>query len=70
MNGALNAFPFRSKEQSMIHRSSSRAFAAPFADRPKLAMLKLKTKAALSMGLSQSKRVVGTLHLPSFAWPR
>lgn len=70
MNGALNAFPLRGKERSMIHRSASRAFATPFADRPKLATLKLKAEAALSMGLSQSKRVVGTLHLPSFAWPR
>jgi len=54
----------------MTYRNSLRAFATPLADRPQLVTLKLKAKTALSVGLSQSKRLAGTLHLPSLVWPR
>ncbi len=55
--------------QPMIHRSPSDASAAPFADQAKAATPLLKTNATLSMGLSRSKRVLGTRHLPALVWP-
>jgi hypothetical protein len=43
---------------------------ASFTNPSKLAIPKLKARTAVSTHLIRSKRLLGTLHLPAFVWPR
>ena len=54
----------------MTYHSPSHPTVAPLSDQAKASAPKNKTRSVLVRGLKRSKRVLGTLHLPAFVWPR